>query len=60
MNPLRDVRQSVERNVDTKIAVSTAVGVAGMGLVAYLFHKSNVKALKKVADIATAKKTGGK
>lgn len=51
----RNLNRSIRRNFDGRVAFSAAVGTAGMGAVAYMMHRSNVKALKKVANVASGK-----
>ena len=60
MNPLMRVTDTVRDNFDTRVALSSLVGVAGLGVVAFILHQSNVKALKQVANIATKGSKGGK
>ena len=55
MGVVDEGRRAVERNFDPKIAFSAMAGVAGLGVVAWLMHRSNVKLLKKAANVATAK-----
>ncbi len=47
------VRNSVNNNVDKRIAFSAAVGVAGLGLVAFLARKSGISFFKTAANVAT-------
>ena len=54
---MNDASRFLSSNFDTKIAFSAAVGAAGLGVFAYAMHRSNVKALEKVAKIATGKAT---
>jgi len=56
MNPLSQAQAAAKRNFDPRIAFSSLIGVAMLGGVAFLMHRSNVKVLKKIADVATAKK----
>jgi len=48
-----DAKSAVNRNVDMKIVVSVAVGVALFGLSIYALKKSGVKPLKKVAAVVS-------
>lgn len=51
-NPVTGATAAVKRNVDTKIMVSTAAGVALFGLVTFLAVKSGIKPLRDVAAVA--------
>lgn len=53
---MNDVSRFFRQNFDQKVALSAAIGAAGLGLVAYLLNKSNVKALQTAAAISTGKK----
>lgn len=52
MSTLTSVQQSARRNIDTRIVVSSAIGAAIFGGTIFLLNKSNVKALKSVANVA--------
>ncbi|WP_157209939.1 hypothetical protein [Marinimicrobium agarilyticum] len=54
---LNDLKMLWRRNFDGKVAFSSAMGAAGLGVVAFLAHKSKVKPLKQAADIATQRKS---
>lgn len=54
---LNDLKQLWRRNFDGKVAFSAALGGAALGGVAWALNRSNIKALKKAADIATQRKT---
>lgn len=46
------VKQSLKRNVDTRIVVSSAIGAALLGVVTFVAIKSGIKPLKTVAKVA--------
>ena len=52
MSTVNNVKMAAKRNIDTKVVVSTAVGVALFGLVTFLAVKSGVKPLKEAAAVA--------
>lgn len=56
MNPLQQATNAAKSNFDKKVAFSSLVGVAALGGLAFLMHRSNIKVLKQAADVATAKK----
>ncbi|ACR14333.1 hypothetical protein [Teredinibacter turnerae] len=56
MGPMNDVTNAVKRNFDGKIAFSAMAGVAALGVVAFAMHRSNIKVLKQVANVATSGK----
>lgn len=49
---MQKAKQSASQNIDKRIVVSTAVGVAVFGTAVFLLNKSNVKALKEVTKVA--------
>lgn len=52
---LTDLKNTATRNLDAKVVVSSMAGAALLGVVAFAMHKSNIKALKQVAAVATGK-----
>ena len=56
MGVVDSTRDAVRRNVDTKIAVSAAVGLALFGVVTSLAVRSGIKPLQQAANIAKGKK----
>ncbi len=49
---LPDVKRTVERNIDTKVVASSAVGVFAAGLVTWVMIKSKIAPLVKTAKAA--------
>tara|TARA_R100000365_G_C2683820_1_gene28246 strand:+ start:102 stop:269 length:168 start_codon:yes stop_codon:yes gene_type:complete len=51
-----NVQQWFRQNFDSRTAFSSAVGAAGLGVVAYLAARSKIKPLSKAAKVATTGK----